>query len=399
MASASSPPQKSGQVDVLDSPLISGLPDDIALLCLARIPRRYHGILRCVSKKWKALLCSEEWRSCRQRHDLQETWIYALCRRNKRRNCYYVFDPNSDRRSWTCLQSVPPQCLKREGMAFETIGSKLYVLGGCSWGEDSTDEVYFYDASINTWAKGCPMPTPRYIDQKHLTDSKGFGTLTKGNTKMSLGGRVLPIPIFSEEGKRCYFVSAVLGDRLYTTDGAGMGSKTFQTWDTYDPCLDSWTSNQDRKLAADVQKLISLDGKIYSIHEPNHEFHYAGTFDPTDNDWEHSNSEIALCWRGPTVIVDEILYMLDETSGAKLMRWQEETGDWVSVGRLSPLLVKPPCQVVANGRTIIVIGKGLSTIAVDVDKAAKVGGMLVSSFSLPELDSDLSVLSCKTITI
>uniref|UniRef100_A0A1D1Y968 F-box/kelch-repeat protein SKIP4 n=1 Tax=Anthurium amnicola TaxID=1678845 RepID=A0A1D1Y968_9ARAE len=283
MASVSSALGKSGQIDELYSPLINGLPDDIALLCLARIPRRYHNILRCVSKRWKALLYSEEWLCCRQKQDLQETWIYAICRHNKRRNCYYVFDPSSARRHWTCLQGVPPQCLKRDGMAFETVGSKLYILGGCTWGEDATDDVYFYDASMNAWAKSTPMPTAR-----------------------------------------CYFATAVLGDRLYATDGAGMDSTLFQSWDTYESHSDHWIPSRAQKVAAGIQKSIALDGKIYTIHEDSNEFHYAGVFDPSDNEWEHLNSEIALCWRGPTVVIDGTLFMLDETSGVKLMRWQRQ---------------------------------------------------------------------------
>lgn len=151
------------QVDDYHPPLISGLPDEIALLCLAWIPRRYHNILRCVSKRWKSLLGSEEFQCCRQKHNLQETWVYAICRHNNGRIGYYVFDPNSTRRCWTSLQGVPPQCLKREGMSFEATGSKLFVLGGCSWHEDATDDVYFYDAAMNAWGKATSMPTARYV--------------------------------------------------------------------------------------------------------------------------------------------------------------------------------------------------------------------------------------------
>ncbi|KAG9450983.1 hypothetical protein H6P81_010948 [Aristolochia fimbriata] len=49
------------QSDFIPGPLINGLPDDLALLCLARVPRRYHHNLKCVSKRWKELVHSIEW--------------------------------------------------------------------------------------------------------------------------------------------------------------------------------------------------------------------------------------------------------------------------------------------------------------------------------------------------
>ncbi|CAA7406061.1 unnamed protein product [Spirodela intermedia] len=346
------------QVDGYHPPLISGLPDDIALLCLARIPRRYHNILRCVSKRWKSLLANEEFQSCRQKHYLQESWVYAICRDNNGRTSYYVFDPNSTRRCWTCLQGVPPQCLKREGMSFETTGTKLFVLGGCSWHEDATDDVYFYDASTNAWGKATSMPTAR-----------------------------------------CYFLSAVLGNKLYVANGAGMSSTPWQTWEMYDSHSDFWTKSQDR-LPTDIQKLIPMNGKVHTIHELSlNVFHRGMLGPPLGDDGDGVAPNFSLCCHSPTVLVGRDLYMLDQSSGAKLMLWQQGTQEWTTVGRLSPWLVKPPCQLTAYGRTIVIVGKGLSTTAIDVDRAARVQGMTVSSYSLPELDPNLSVISCKTITL
>ena len=60
------------QTEQAQSPLICGLPDDIALICLARVPRKYHALLRCVSKRWRDLVSSEEWHAYRQKHKLDE---------------------------------------------------------------------------------------------------------------------------------------------------------------------------------------------------------------------------------------------------------------------------------------------------------------------------------------
>lgn len=143
-------------------PLIPGLPDDVAHFCLARVPRRYHAVLKCVSKRWRALLCSEEWYAYRRKHSLRETWIYALCRDKFDQLCYYVLDPLSPRRSWKRIHDLPPQILRRKGIGFEVLGKKLYLLGGFAWLEDATDEAHCYDVSTNSWTVGPNMSTERY---------------------------------------------------------------------------------------------------------------------------------------------------------------------------------------------------------------------------------------------
>ena len=149
------------RMEQAQQPLIFGLPDDIALICMARVPRKYHAVLKCVSKRWRKFMGSKKWHSYRQKHKLDETWIYALCRDKLERLCLYVLDPNSSRRSWKLVQELPPRTLKRKGMGFEVLGKKVYLLGGCGWCEDATDEVYHYDASLNTWGESAPLSTAR----------------------------------------------------------------------------------------------------------------------------------------------------------------------------------------------------------------------------------------------
>lgn len=144
-----------------DSSVIHRLPDDIALSCLARVPRKYHMLLKCVSKRWRELVCSNDWHSYRQKHNLDETWIYALCRDKSEQLSCYVLDPNSSRRCWKQIQNIPPCSLKRKGIGFEVLGKKVYLFGGCGWVEDATDEAYCYDAAMNTWNRAASLSTAR----------------------------------------------------------------------------------------------------------------------------------------------------------------------------------------------------------------------------------------------
>lgn len=349
----------SSNLEIAQFPLICGLPDDIVLLCLARVPRKYHALLKCVSKRWRELVSSEEWLSYRRKHNLQETWIYALCRDKVDQLCCYVLDPYAPKRSWKRIQDLPPRSLKRKGMGFEVLGKNMYLFGGCGWVQDATDEVYCYDAAINAWNEASPLSTAR-----------------------------------------CYFASEVLDEKIYAISGLGSNSSDPHSWDTYDPQKDSWKSQSDPNLVPDIEDSIVLDGKIYircgSSAVSSHV--YAVVYEPSNGTWQHADADMACGWRGPAVVIDGTLFVLDQSSGTRLMMWQKDRREWVAVGRLSPLLTRPPCQLVAIGKSIFVIGKGLSTVVWNVGNAGNGEGVMVGS-SVTKLASEDDVISCKCVAI
>ncbi|XP_062153944.1 F-box/kelch-repeat protein SKIP4 isoform X3 [Alnus glutinosa] len=326
------------QIEFTEPPIICGLPDDIALFCLARVPRKYHTLLKCVSRRWRDLVCSEEWHFHRRKHKLDETWIYALCRDKCEQLCCYVLDPNSSRRCWKTIQGLPPRSLKRKGIGFEALGKKVFLLGGCGWSEDATNEVYCYDASMNIWSDGAPLSTAR-----------------------------------------CYFACEVLDEKIYAIGGLGSNSSSPHSWDTYDPSTNSWKSHSDLNIVPEIEDSIVMDGKIYirccTCAVTSHV--HSVVYEPSSGTWQHADADMVSGWQGPAVAVDGTLYALDQSSGTRLIMWRKETREWVPVGRLSPLFTRPPCQMVAVGKRIFVVGKGLSTVVIDVGNAGNMGGVMV----------------------
>jgi len=197
---------------------------------------------------------------------------------------------------------------------------------------------------------------------------------------------------------RGFFLSAAVGNKIYVTTGLGLGSG-LKAWDIYDSQFNSWSSETNPMPIVDLVKSTSSDGKIYTFHKTWDNSRYARAYDPLSRKWEDVCNEIVLCHCGPTVIIDGTLYMLDETSGTRLMMWQKETEDWVPLGRLALQLTRPPCQLTAIGRSIFVIGKGLSTVVIDVDKASNARGVLVTSSFAPHLGNSFDVVGCRTIAI
>lgn len=80
------------------------------------------------------------------------------------------------------------------------------------------------------------------------------------------------------------------------------------------------------------------------------------------------------------------------------MLWQKDHREWITVRRLSTLLTRPPCRLVAVGKKMFVIGKGLSTVMFDVQDIYHVDRVLLSS-SVPGVISLNDVISCKSLAI
>lgn len=198
---------------------------------------------------------------------------------------------------------------------------------------------------------------------------------------------------------RCYFACEVLNEKLYTIGGICPSSGDLHSWDVYDPSTNTWEPYLDiTNIQNEIEDSIVMDGKIYIRLRSADSQVYALVYDPSSGMWQHSNSEMVSGWRGPAVIVDKTLYVLDQSSGTRLMMWNNEDKGWIPVGRFSSLLTRPPCKLVGVGTKIVVVGKGLSSVIFDVSNVKTMMGLMVSS-SIPRLDSDIDVLACKCTTI
>jgi hypothetical protein len=102
-------------------------------------------------------------------------------------------------------------------------------------------------------------------------------------------------------------------------------------------------------------------------------------------------------WIGPATAAGNDLYMLDQTYGVKLMVLNKETVSWNSLGRLAPVSVQPPCGLAIVGRNLYLIGKGLRTTVLNLDRAGDTGGFLVTSSFQGPTNPDNITLSCHVI--
>ncbi|CAI9101828.1 OLC1v1039244C2 [Oldenlandia corymbosa var. corymbosa] len=338
--------------DTEESSLIPGLPDDIAFICLARIPRQYHPVMKCVCVRWKDLADSEEWYSYRKRHDLVEAWIYALGKDKYDQLCCFVLDPSRPSRGWNRISGIPSCCMKRKGMRFEVLGKRLYLLGGSGWSEDTTNEVYCYDAATNSWS-----------------------------------------PAASLSVARCNFACEAVNDKIYAIGGLGPNSRYLNSLDVYNPKENVWSSHVFPHVLGDVEDSVILNGKIYIRFGSNN----AIAYDPSNHTWEHADPELVAGWFGPAAVVDGNFYVLNHNLGNQMMKWVDDRRQWVSVGRFASKKIQPPCQLVSIGKKILIIGKGLNTTVFHTENAWELQ-TLSSPFRSTTYDI-VSDIDCKCVAI
>lgn len=198
---------------------------------------------------------------------------------------------------------------------------------------------------------------------------------------------------------RCFFAYEALDGKIYAIGGLGSKSSNEHSWDVYDGQTNSWSSHIDPNVIPDIDDSLIMDGKIYiraRVSAASSQVN-AVVYDPSSQTWQLADADMA-CWCGPAVVVDGVLYVLDQNSGVRLMMWQKDTREWIGLRRFSEHLVRPPCRLVAVGKKIFVVGKGLNTVMFDVESASCVDGVLVSS-SVLKLDCDDEVVSCKSLAI
>jgi hypothetical protein len=89
--------------EIIQSPILPGLPDDLAIGCLIRVPRIEHRKLHLVCKRWNQLLSENLFYSLRKSHGMAEEWIYVIKKDLNRRISVHAFDL-----IYQLWQSLPP---------------------------------------------------------------------------------------------------------------------------------------------------------------------------------------------------------------------------------------------------------------------------------------------------
>ncbi|XP_042502525.1 F-box/kelch-repeat protein At1g67480 isoform X1 [Macadamia integrifolia] len=148
--------------DELCSPILPGLPDDVAKYCLALVPRTKFPAMGAVSKRWRSVIQSKEFITVRKQAGRLEEWLYVL-----------TGDTDGKGNHWEVLgclgnehQLLPPMPGPvNAGFGVVVLDGKLLVIGGyleCEGAGVVSSAVYQYDSCLNSWSTLANMNVARY---------------------------------------------------------------------------------------------------------------------------------------------------------------------------------------------------------------------------------------------
>uniref|UniRef100_A0A5B6ZY20 Putative Galactose oxidase/kelch repeat superfamily protein n=1 Tax=Davidia involucrata TaxID=16924 RepID=A0A5B6ZY20_DAVIN len=160
------------------SGLIEGLPDAVAVRCLARVPFYLHPKLELVCRSWRAAIRSTELVKARQEVNSLEDFI-CVCAFDPE-NLWQLYDPLRD--IWITLHVLPSKIRHLAHFGVVSTVGKLFVLGGVSDavdtttgdqdGSSATNEVWSYDPVSRGWAPRASMLVPRAMFACCVLDGK-----------------------------------------------------------------------------------------------------------------------------------------------------------------------------------------------------------------------------------
>eukprot|EP00249_Psilotum_nudum_P021942 c28309_g1_i1 orf=333-1409(-) len=302
------------------NPLIPGLPDDLALYCLTRLPLAFHSVGKTVCRSWYSILSSSEVYRLRRSLGLAEAWLFVLAfHRSTGRVQWQSLDPV--RKLWRVIPAMPCKgkvCPPGFGCAAITEQGKLFVCGGMLSDMDCPlDSVLKYDMHSDRWSIMGRMSTPR-----------------------------------------SFFASGMIDGRIYAAGGNSTDPYELSSAEVYNPVEDQWQPVADMGTNIARYDAAVLNGKLYVTEGwlwPFLLVPRGQVYDPKLDKWENMSVGMREGWRGLSVVLDNHLFVISDHS-SKLKMYDMETDNWNTVGG-SPLpshLVRPFSVNALNGKVFVV---------------------------------------------
>jgi hypothetical protein len=268
--------------------LIPGLPDDVAMECLARVPSRSHRRMRRVCRGWRGAVGSAEFRRRRRAAGAEEDVVFLVQAapaggdgKGSTPECALAA-ANLTTGDWRRVKGpaeswggVP---LFAQCAAAGDDGRHVAVVGG--WDPDTlrpTSEVRVLDVPAGTWRRGRPMPDNRSffgcaggIDG-HVYVAGGHDE-SKNALRSALAYSVADdawraLPDMSEERDEPQLVATpgggVLAASGYPTEAQGAFKKTAERYAT--AAGGAWTDEGDVVPDTAEACLASVQGKLWAV--------------------------------------------------------------------------------------------------------------------------------------
>ncbi|CAA2986171.1 F-box/kelch-repeat protein At1g30090 [Olea europaea var. sylvestris] len=307
-------------------PLIPGLPDDVALQCLLRLPVNNHSVFRLVCKRWYSLFGSKgQFFTRRKELGFHDPWLFVFSfQKCTGKIEWKVLDLTQF--SWHTIPAMP--CKDKvcpHGFGFVSIPHEgvLFVCGGVESDVDgSLDLVLKYEMYTNRWTV-----------MKQMSAARSF------------------------------FASGVIDGMIYVAGGNSSELFELNSAEVLDPNKGTWSpvANMGTNMAS--YDTAVLNGKLLMTEGwfwPFYVVPRGQVYDPVTDNWENMATGLREGWTGSSVVILGHLFVVSEHERTKLKVYDMKTDSWDAVdGPPLPEQICKPFCVNSCDSTIYVVGQNL----------------------------------------
>ncbi|XP_011005285.1 PREDICTED: F-box/kelch-repeat protein At1g30090 [Populus euphratica] len=321
-------------------PLIPGLPDDIALNCLLRVPVQSHAACKAVCKRWHLLLGNKE-RFFTRRKELgfKDPWLFVFSfHKCTGKIQWQVLDLIHF--SWHTIPSMPCKhkvCLHGFRCVSVAHDGTLFVCGGMVSDVDfPLDLVLKYEMQKNRWTVMNRMITAR-----------------------------------------SFFASGVIEGMIYVAGGNSSDLFELDSAEVLDPVKGNWRriANMGTNMAS--YDAAVLDGKLLVTEGWLWPFFFSPRgqiYDPTTDKWENMAFGLREGWTGSSVVIYGRLFVVSELERMKLKVYDAESDSWETIeGPPLPEQISKPFAVNAWDCKIYVVGRKLHVVVGHISRLQQKG--------------------------
>ncbi|MBA0668639.1 hypothetical protein Goklo_001530 [Gossypium klotzschianum] len=296
--------------------LLPGLPDDLALRCLARLSHGYHGVLESVSNRWKDLVRSPEYANYKANQGWCGDWLFVVTERSN--NQWIAYDREADR--WHPLPKIPTEHdgLQHFGFSCVCVHNRLLVIGGSHAPRDTA------------YPRQTPVITNAVIQ---------FDPYKKQWTRLS-----------SMQTPRSHFACCVMSGKVYVAGGRNLSyPRGLSLAEVYDPLSDRWEDMPEMPNPQMDCLGISYKGKFHVLSDQVGlaEQNPSEIFDPSNKTWCTVNDiwpfSRAMQFAVQVMGDDQVYTVVDW--GESLVKTRDSLrGEWYNVGAVPPVHLPDHCR-------------------------------------------------------
>ncbi|KAE8658661.1 F-box protein AFR [Hibiscus syriacus] len=281
-------------------PLIPGLPDEVAELCLLHLPYPYQSLVRSVSCSWNRAITDPAFLLCKRSLSLSLHYLFVL-----------AFHKSTARIQW---------------QAFDPRQGQLYVLGGMrSDTETCMQTTIVYTASTNQWSTVSPMTTPRSFFAAGNVNGK---IIAVGGSGAPHNDSITSVECYDPQ-KDTWKPMAKMRTVLARYDSAVVGNKMYVT--------EGWT----------WPFLFSPRGRVY---------------DPDNDMWREMPDGMKEGWTGVSVVLGDTLFVISEHGDCPMKVYVPDHDAWqyVAGDKFPREAMQRPFAVSGVEGKIYVVSSGLN---------------------------------------